>query len=83
MSSKSEAITIERPAARCGSPIRGSCFFPEPGYTKLDLVNYYLECEEAVVRHLRERPTTMKRWVDGVTGEFFSRSVCPTALRPG
>jgi len=40
-------------------------FFPEPGLTKLDLVNYYLECADAVIRHLRERPTTLnggERW---------------------
>ena len=55
-------------------------FFPEPGFTKMDLVNYYLECEEAVVRHLRERPTVMKRWVDGVQGEpFFQKRVPDSA----
>ena len=58
-------------------------FFPEPGFTKLDLVNYYLECEEAVVRHLRERPTTMKRWVDGVAGDFFFQKRVPTTRRTG
>ena len=41
----------------------------------MDLVNYYLECEQAVVRHLRERPTVLKRWVDGVVG----RAVLPEA----
>jgi bifunctional non-homologous end joining protein LigD len=51
-------------------------FFPEPGFTKLDLVAYYIECEQAVVRHLRERPTVMKRWVDGVQGKpFFQKRV--------
>ncbi len=55
-------------------------FFPEPGLTKLDLVNYYLDCEEAVVRHLRERPTVLKRWVDGVAGEpFFQKRVPQSA----
>jgi bifunctional non-homologous end joining protein LigD len=55
-------------------------FFPERGFTKLDLVNYYVECEQAVVRHLRERPTVMKRWVDGVQGEpFFQKRVPDTA----
>ena len=52
-------------------------FFPQPGFTKLDLVSYYLDCEEAVVRHLRERPTTMKRWVNGVAGEFFFQKRVP------
>ena len=60
---------------RISSP--GKVFFPERGITKLDLIGYYLECEEAVVRHLRERPTTLKRWVDGVTGEFFFQKRIP------
>ena len=29
------------------------------------------------MRHLRERPTTMKRWVDGVAGEFFFQKRVP------
>ena len=64
----------------CGHEVRvsnpGKLFFPDAGITKLDLVNYYVECEQAVVRHLRERPTVLKRWVDGVAGEpFFQKRV--------
>ena len=64
----------------CGQEVRvsnpGKLFFPEAGITKLDLVNYYVECEQAVVRHLRERPTVLKRWVDGVAGKpFFQKRV--------
>jgi bifunctional non-homologous end joining protein LigD len=64
----------------CGHELRvsspGKMFFPERDLTKMDLVNYYLECDQAVVRHLRERPTVMKRWVDGVQGEpFFQKRV--------
>jgi bifunctional non-homologous end joining protein LigD len=55
-------------------------FFPERGLTKLDLVDYYLACEDAVVRQLRERPTVLKRWVDGVAGEpFFQKRVPQSA----
>ena len=58
----------------------GKPFFPDVGLTKIDLVNYYVECEEAVVRHLRERPTVMKRWVDGVAGKpFFQKRVPDSA----
>ena len=64
----------------CGHELRvsnpGKVFFPQRRLTKLDLVNYYLECEQAVVLHLRERPTVMKRWVDGVQGKpFFQKRV--------
>jgi bifunctional non-homologous end joining protein LigD len=76
MPDKTEHVTIEL----CGQELRVSSpsklYFPEPGFTKLDLVNYYIECEQAVVRHLRERPTVMKRWVDGVQGKpFFQKRV--------
>jgi DNA ligase D len=77
---KSEHVLVET----CGREVRvsspGKLFFPKAGITKLDLVNYYLECEQAVVRHLRERPTVMKRWVDGVEGEpFFQKRVPDSA----
>jgi bifunctional non-homologous end joining protein LigD len=68
----------------CGQELRVSnpdkLFFPERGVSKMDLVDYYLECEAAVVRHLRERPTVMKRWVDGVQGKpFFQKRVPDSA----
>jgi bifunctional non-homologous end joining protein LigD len=77
---KGEHVIVEA----CGHELRISnpskLFFPEAGLTKIDLLNYYLECERAVVRHLRERPTVMKRWVDGVAGKpFFQKRVPDSA----
>jgi bifunctional non-homologous end joining protein LigD len=77
---KAQPVVVEV----CGREVRvsnpGKPFFPEVGLTKIDLVNYYLECEAAVVRHLRERPTVLKRWVDGVGGEpFFQKRVPDSA----
>jgi bifunctional non-homologous end joining protein LigD len=73
---KGEAIVIETGGHELRVSNPSKLFFPEAGLTKLDLVNYYLECEEAVVRHLRDRPTVLKRWVDGVAGEpFFQKRV--------
>jgi bifunctional non-homologous end joining protein LigD len=77
---KREHVVIEASGheLRVSSP--GKLFFPAAGLTKLDLVNYYLECADAVVRGLRERPTVMKRWVDGVDGEpFFQKRVPDSA----
>ena len=55
----------------------GKVFFPQPGYTKLDVVNYYLAVAEPALGHLRERPTSLKRFVDGVTGEAFFQKRIP------
>jgi bifunctional non-homologous end joining protein LigD len=60
---------------RISSP--GKVYFPEPGFTKLDLVQFYLECCEPVLTGLRERPTVMKRWRDGITGDFFFQKRVP------
>jgi len=61
-----EAAGIE---VRVSSP--GKILFPQGGWTKLDLVEYYLACTDAVLLGVRERPTVLKRWNDGVDGEFF------------
>ena len=77
---RSEHVVVEAAGreVRVSSPEKP--YFPAAGVTKLDLVNDYVECEEAVVRHLRERPTVMKRWVDGVEGEpFFQKRVPDSA----
>jgi DNA ligase D len=51
-------------------------FFPEIGVTKLRLVEYYLAVAGAALIHLRERPTVMKRYVDGAAAEpFFQKRV--------
>jgi DNA ligase D len=55
-------------------------YFPERGITKLDLINFYLECSAAVINHLRDRPTVLKRFVDGAAGKpFFQKRVPDTA----
>jgi bifunctional non-homologous end joining protein LigD len=77
---KAEHATVEVSGHELRVSNPGKLFFPERGLTKLDLVNYYVECEQAVVRHLRDRPTVMKRWVDGVQGKpFFQKRVPDSA----
>ncbi len=41
-------------------------YFPKPGWTKLNLVQYYLDAADAALIGLRERPTVMKRFVNGI-----------------
>jgi bifunctional non-homologous end joining protein LigD len=59
----------------------GKVCFPahdgRPAITKLDLAEYYIRVADATVNHLRERPTVLKRWKDGITGEFFFQKRVP------
>jgi len=51
--------------------------FPARGETKLDLVRYYLSVGEGIVRALRERPTQLRRFPDGVEGEMIYQKRVP------
>jgi bifunctional non-homologous end joining protein LigD len=80
MAEEKEHVTIEAAGQELRVSSPSKLYFPEPGFTKLDLIGYYVECAEAVLVHLRERPTVMKRWVDGVAGKpFFQKRVPDTA----
>lgn len=56
-------------------------YFPAAGYTKLDLVRYYLAVAEAALRGIRNRPMALKRYPDGAAGTFFYQKRAP-ANRP-
>lgn len=52
-------------------------FFPKRGHTKLVLCQYYLTVADAALRHLRDRPTTLKRFPNGAGGDFFFQKRVP------
>jgi bifunctional non-homologous end joining protein LigD len=66
---KTEHVTIEVAGHEVRLSNPGKLYFPKPGFTKHDLVNYYLDAADAVLVHLRERPTVMKRFVNGIEQE--------------
>ncbi|WP_326653850.1 MULTISPECIES: non-homologous end-joining DNA ligase [unclassified Streptomyces] len=55
-------------------------YFPERGLTKLDVAQYYLAVGEGITRALRDRPTTLERYPDGVEGESFFQKRVPKYL---
>jgi bifunctional non-homologous end joining protein LigD len=59
----------------------GKVMYPQAGFTKGQVVDYYTRIAPAVLPHLRGRPLTLKRYPDGVEGEFFYEKQCP-AHRP-
>src|SRR5438093_4908465 len=53
-------------------------FFPQAGYTKLDLARYYAAVAEGALRGIAGRPTVLKRYVNGADDEpFFQKRVPP------
>jgi len=56
--------------------------FPETGTTKGDVISYYIQIAPVILRHLRDRPVTLKRYPEGVEGLSFFEKKCPS-YRPG
>lgn len=46
-------------------------YFPANGFTKGEVVKFYADIAVTILRHLRDRPLTLKRSPDGITGEPF------------
>jgi DNA ligase D len=65
-------------SVRLSSPDK--VYFPERGFTKLDVARYYLAVGEGITRALRDRPTTMERFPEGVEGESFFQKRAPKNL---
>jgi bifunctional non-homologous end joining protein LigD len=57
-------------------------FWPDEGYTKGDVIAYYLTMADAVLPYVRDRPLTMKRMPNGVAGDFFYEKQAPSHTPP-
>lgn len=51
--------------------------YPKAGFTKAQVIDYYIRIAPVLLPHLKDRPLTMKRYPDGVEGEFFYEKNCP------
>ena len=52
-------------------------FFPDEGYTKGDLIQYYSSVSGLLLPHLAGRPISMSRFPDGITGPSFYEKRAP------
>ncbi|CAN7338180.1 non-homologous end-joining DNA ligase [Knoellia sp. LjRoot47] len=57
-------------------------YFSERGETKLDLANYYISVGDGIVGALRERPTMLHRFPDGVDGTKVHQKRVPRGAPP-
>ena len=72
---KKELLQIDGREVAISNPAK--IYFPQAGYTKLDLVRYYLSVAAGAVRGVAGRPMALKRFVDGAEGEFFFQKRAP------
>jgi DNA ligase D len=77
MGAKKETVelTVAGHAVTVTSPSK--VMFPALGFTKLDLVHYFLSVAEGALVGVRNRPMALKRFVDGAEGEYFFQKRAP------
>jgi bifunctional non-homologous end joining protein LigD len=52
-------------------------FWPDEGYTKQDLVDYYRAVAPYLLPHLKDRPLVLTRYPDGIKGKSFYQKDAP------
>lgn len=52
--------------------------YPDAGFTKAQVIDYYVRIAPVLLPHLQDRPLTMKRYPNGVTGMHFYEKNCPS-----
>ncbi len=73
-------LVVAGRSVRISNPDR--VYFPARGETKLDLALYYLSVGDGIVRALRERPTMLHRFPEGVSGEKVHQKRLPRGAPP-
>ena len=75
MATRKEVLEIGGREVSVSNPDK--VYFPEPGYTKMDVVSYYLAVADGALRGAGGRPMALKRFVDGITKEPFFQKRAP------
>src|SRR5215813_7787236 len=72
---ETEVVTIDGQPVSISNPRK--VLFPQAGYTKLDVVRYYLAVAEGALRGAGGRPNVLVRYPNGIAGEFFYQKRAP------
>jgi bifunctional non-homologous end joining protein LigD len=75
-----QVITVGRHTVAISNP--GKVLFPQLGYTKRDLVQYYLAVADGALRGAGGRPNMLVRYPNGIEGEFFYQKRAPASRPP-
>ena len=57
-------------------------FYPSTGFTKAQVVDYYVRVAPALLPHLKDRPLSLKRYPHGVGGAYFYQKEAPPNIPP-
>lgn len=79
---EAERVHVEVDGRRLAVSNLDKVLYPLVGFTKAQVIDYYVRIAPVMLPHIRDRGITLRRWPDGVTEDSFFEKRCPTH-RPG
>jgi bifunctional non-homologous end joining protein LigD len=73
-------VTLEVEGRRLKFTNLKKIFYPADGYTKRDVINYYHDIAALLVPHLAGRPLSLKRYPNGIEGDYFFQKDAPKSF---
>jgi len=74
-----DSATIEVDGRKLGLTNLNKVFWPKLGLTKRDLLQYYADVAPFVLPHIRGKAMVMKRYPNGIAGDFFFMKRAPSS----
>ena len=72
-----EKVTVEIDGHKLALSNLDKVLYPETGFTKGEVIDYYVNVGDAILPHLADRILTRKRWPDGTAKESFFEKNTP------
>jgi bifunctional non-homologous end joining protein LigD len=77
MAEKKETVTVEVAGKHLTLSNLGKVLYPEAGFHKGEIIDYYTRIADVLLPHLADRPLTVKRYPNGVDAQFFFEKNAP------
>lgn len=77
MSPDARKVTVEVEGRKLAVSNLDKVLYPEAGFTKAQVIDYYQRIAPVLLPHIAGRPVTIKRYPDGVDGKFFFQKNAP------
>jgi bifunctional non-homologous end joining protein LigD len=77
-----EAVEVEVGGRQLKLSNLDKVLYPEAGFTKGQVIDYYTRIAPTLLPHLLQRALTLKRYPNGVDGQFFYEKNCPKHRPP-
>ena len=74
----SEKVPVEIDGRRLLVSNLDKILYPEAGFTKADIIDYYVRIAPVMLPHVEGRGVTLRRWPDGVHRDSFFEKRCPS-----